>query len=90
MQRPHYKFWPKRLPHAMNPPATSLWDNLAVSAQRYPDKAAIVFFGRRHSYAQVARQAERLAASLHAVGVRRGDRVALCMQNCAAYDPRRK
>ena len=82
MQRPHYKFWPQRLPHAMSPPATSLWDNLAISAQRYPDKAAIVFFGRRHSYADVARQAERLAATLHALGVRRGDRVLLCMQNC--------
>ena len=82
MQRPHHKFWPQRLPHAMSPPATSLWDNLAISAQRYPDKAAIVFFGRRHSYADVARQAERLAATLHALGVRRGDRVLLCMQNC--------
>ncbi len=82
MQRPHHKFWPKRLPHAMTPPATSLWDNLAISARRYPDKAAIVFFGRRHSYAEVARQAERLAAKLHALGVRRGDRVILCMQNC--------
>ncbi|MBC7471599.1 MAG: long-chain fatty acid--CoA ligase [Ramlibacter sp.] len=82
MQRPHHNFWPKRLPHAMTPPATSLWDNLAISARRYPDKAAIVFFGRRHSYAEVARQAERLAAQLHALGVRRGDRVILCMQNC--------
>jgi fatty-acyl-CoA synthase len=82
MQRPHYKFWPRRLPHAMTPPATSLWDNLATNARRYPDKAAIVFFGRRHSYAEVAREAERLAAKLHALGVRRGDRVVLCMQNC--------
>ena len=82
MQRPHFKFWPRRLPHSMTPPATSLWDNLAISARRYPDKAAIVFFGRRHSYAQVALQAERLAAALHALGVSRGDRVILCMQNC--------
>ena len=82
MQRPHHKFWPRRLPHSMTPPATSLWDNLAISARRFPHKAAIVFFGRRHSYAQVAQQAERLAAALHALGVRRGDRVVLCMQNC--------
>ena len=82
MQRSHHKFWPRRLPYAMTPPATSLWDNLAISARRYPDKAAIVFFGQRHSYAEVARQAERLAAKLHALGVRRGDRVILCMQNC--------
>ena len=82
MQRPHYKFWPKRLPHSMVPPQTSLWDNLAISARRFPDKTAIAFFGRRHSYAEVAAQAERLAARLHELGVRRGDRVILCMQNC--------
>ena len=82
MQRPHFKFWPKRLPYALSPPTTSLWDNLAISARRYPDKAAIVFFGRRLSYAELAHQAERLAAKLHALGVRRGDRVLLCMQNC--------
>ena len=81
-RRPHHKFWPTRLPHSMSPPATSLWENLAVSARRYPGKAAIVFFGRRHSYAEVTAQAERLAATLHSLGVRRGDRVILCMQNC--------
>jgi fatty-acyl-CoA synthase len=82
MQRPHYKFWPRRLPHAIHPPATSLWDNLAISARRYPDKPAIVFLGRVISYAEVVRQAERLAGRLHALGVVRGDRVLLCMQNC--------
>src|SRR6478735_6293190 len=82
MDRPHYKFWPKRLPHAITLPATSLWDNLATSARRYPGKAALVFFGRVLTYAQLQQQAERLAARLHALGVRKGDRVLLDMQNC--------
>ena len=60
--RAHYKFWPKRLPHRITPPATSLWDNLAISARRYPDKAALVFFGRVFSYQDVLHKAERLAA----------------------------
>ena len=82
MDRPHHKFWPKRLPHSITLPATSLWDNLATSARRYPDKAALVFFGRVFTYAQVQEQAQRLAARLHALGVRKGDRVLLDMQNC--------
>ena len=82
MERPHYKFWPKRLPHAITVPVTSLWHNLSVSAQRYPDHPALVFFGRVTTYGELAAQVERLAGTLHALGVQRGDRVLLDMQNC--------
>ena len=80
--RPHHKFWPRRLPHAITLPATSLWDNLATNARRYPDKAALVFFGTTVSYQQLMEGSERLAARLVQLGVQRGDRVVLCMQNC--------
>jgi fatty-acyl-CoA synthase len=82
VERAHHRFWPRRLPHSMSPPATPLWDNLATSARRYPDKAALVFFDRVYSYAQVTAMAERLAGRLHAMGVAKGDRVLLDMQNC--------
>ena len=82
MERPHYKFWPKRLPHSITVPAVSLWHNLATSAARYPAKSALVFFGRVTTYAELAAQAEHLAGTLHALGVGRGDRVVLDMQNC--------
>ena len=78
----HYKFWPKRLPHAITAPATSLWDNLETSARRYPHKAALVFFGTVWTYQDVMQKAERLAACLSALGVQKGDRVVLSMQNC--------
>ncbi|AVO48110.1 long-chain fatty acid--CoA ligase [Melaminivora suipulveris] len=77
----HYAFWPTRLPHAITVPATSVWDNLAVSARRYPDKPAMVFLGRSTSYAELHAASERLAAWLHGIGVRRGDRVILLAQN---------
>ncbi|MDO8447460.1 MAG: long-chain fatty acid--CoA ligase [Rhodoferax sp.] len=80
--RAHHRFWPKRLPHAITLPATSLWDNLETSARRYPQKAALVFFGRVFSYAEVLQKAERLAACLQGLGVKKGDRVVLNMQNC--------
>ena len=79
--RPHHAFWPNRLPHSITVPATSVWDNLAVNARRYPDKTALVFFGRSQSYAELAAAVERMAAYLHGLGVRAGDRVIVLMQN---------
>jgi fatty-acyl-CoA synthase len=82
---PHHRFWPTRLPHQIHPPATSLWHNLAVSALRYPDKTAVVFFDQVLTYRQLFEQAERLAAHLRTQGVQDGDRVILLMQNCPQW-----
>lgn len=79
--RPHFAHWPHRVPKTLTAPATSLWENLEISARRYPDKAALVFFGRSISYRELAEGAQRMAAHLHEVGVRKGDRVILLMQN---------
>ena len=80
--RPHFRFWPPGAPRALVAPAVSLWHNLKTSAERYPDKPALAFLGRRLSYGQLAGQVEALAGALHALGVQRGDRVILDMQNC--------
>jgi fatty-acyl-CoA synthase len=78
----HAAVWPARLPMRLNPPATSLWANMAVSAWRYPHKNALVFMGRCWSYSQVLAACEQLAGQLARLGVRQGDRVLLNMQNC--------
>ena len=80
--KPHHRFWPARLPHAITVPDTSLWDNLETSARRYPNKTALVFLGTQLSYAQLRSKAERLAAFLQSLGVQKGDRIVLDMQNC--------
>ena len=84
-ERAHHRFWPKRLPHSISTPQTSLWFNLVASAQRYPNKAATVFFDQSLTYAELHAQAERVAAHLHAKGVQAGDRVILLMQNCPQW-----
>jgi fatty-acyl-CoA synthase len=81
----HFKFWPKRLPHSLTVPATSLWDNMVINARRYPGKTALLFLGQRISYAQLLQKAERLASTLQGLGVQKGDRVALGMQNCPQW-----
>jgi fatty-acyl-CoA synthase len=83
--RPHHKIWPRRLPRELVVPQTSLWFNLEVSATRFPDKVAYLYFGRSLSYGQLKAQAEAVAGWLRSVGVGKGDRVALYMQNCPQF-----
>ncbi|WP_127996195.1 long-chain fatty acid--CoA ligase [Piscinibacter defluvii] len=83
--RPHHRFWPRRLPRELVVPETSLVANLEISARRYPDKPACRFFGRSVSYRELLAQAEALAGWLQSVGVRRGDRVLLYLQNCPQF-----
>ncbi|MEI7976926.1 MAG: long-chain fatty acid--CoA ligase [Betaproteobacteria bacterium] len=78
----HYAFWPKRLPYQLTAPQTSLWMNLQVSALRYPQKVALVFMGRTWTYSQLQFEAEKIASALRKMGVQKGDRVVLDMQNC--------
>jgi fatty-acyl-CoA synthase len=76
------KTWPRRLPTAVEPPVTSLWDNLAVNARRYPDRTALTFLGYSMTYRQLKESAERLAGRLRTLAVGHGDRVLVVMQNC--------
>ncbi len=56
-------------------------DFLCASAARSPDKTALVCQDRRLSYAEIDTMTNRLASALIAAGVRRGDRVALFLNN---------
>ena len=86
MNTAHYAHWPAGLPHQLTPPATSVYDNLEISARRYPEKSALIFYGRDISYRELRHQADALAGYLQQVcGVRRGDRVLLHMQNCPQF-----
>ena len=78
----HHAFWPKRLPYQLTAPQTSLWMNLQISALRYPQKVALVFMGRTWTYSQLQFEAEKIASALRKMGVQKGDRVVLDMQNC--------
>jgi amino acid adenylation domain-containing protein len=54
---------------------------LEDSARRFPDKIALVCGDRRLTYRQIDERCNRLARGLIDAGVRRGDRVAIYLQN---------
>jgi long-chain acyl-CoA synthetase len=54
---------------------------LEISADRFPDKIALVVGQQRLTYRELDEQANRLAHALMSFGVRRGDRVAIYLEN---------
>ena len=82
MRPEHAQGWPRQLPHRLDVPQVNLFHNLAVSAQRFPDHAVVIDDAGPLAYRDLLATAERLAAYLaHTADVRRGDRVAIYMQN---------
>jgi fatty-acyl-CoA synthase len=86
MSNLHYKHWPKNTPKNISTPDTSLWVNIETSTARYADRNAIVFYDKTLTYAEFKQQAEQLAGFLQKkCGVKRGDRVAIDMQNSPQF-----
>ncbi len=82
----HYAHWPHDVPHHLDLPATSLWYNLEVTAKRFPDRAAVIFYDSVLTYGELRRQAEAIAGWLQQeCGVTRGDRVLLDFQNSPQF-----
>jgi fatty-acyl-CoA synthase len=82
----HFEFWPSRIARTLTLPETSVPHNLKVSAERYPEKAAIVYYGTDISYRRLTEEVEGLAGYLQRdLGVEKGDRVVVYVQNSPQF-----
>ena len=82
----HFAHWPPGVPRSLSVPRTSLHYNLEVSARRFPDKAAIAYYGSATTYRELERDVAALAGYLQQrCGVKRGDRVLLYAQNSPQF-----
>ena len=79
----HFPHWPPGQPRSIEVPRRTVYGNLEAVAAREPQLAAIDYYGKRLSYAELKRQIDAVAGFLQVrCGVKRGDRVLLDMQNC--------
>ena len=86
MQPSHERYWPKGVPRTLPVPQTTLYYNLEVAATRYPDKAALSYYGGRLAYRELKQQVDTLAGYLQRqCGLKRGERVLLYMQNSPQF-----
>ncbi len=81
----HLQSWPEGVPRHLTLPEQSIHDNLARTAARHPHRVALLFHGAQLSYSELLHQVEALAGFLQSVGISRGDRVLLYMQNSPQF-----
>ena len=63
------------------PYSRNLFDLVCEQAERYPDQVALIDDARSFTYAQLEQRARRVAGALRAAGMRRGDRIAMLVNN---------
>jgi long-chain acyl-CoA synthetase len=73
--------YPEGVPRELPLCSETLVDVLARSARRFSRRPALYFFGKTVSYRDCHDLVERFACGLAALGIRKGDRVALCLPN---------
>ena len=78
----HYDFW---VPPTANFPHQSLYMLIQTAASQFRNRPATAFLGAKLTFEQIKDRADRLAASLHSKGIRKGDRIGIMLPNCPQY-----
>lgn len=82
LDRPWFAYYDPWVPTRLEYPDIPLHRFLSISAQTYPDRAAIIFYGTKLTYRALDEAATRFAAALTERGLAKGDRVSLFLPNC--------
>jgi long-chain acyl-CoA synthetase len=91
MDRPWFRFYEQGVPRTLSYPEWTLPEVLDRTAAERPDATALQFFvdpklpSSSMSYGKLAAATRRFAAALAALGVRKGDRVAIMLPNCPQF-----
>lgn len=85
LSKPWLKYYPEAVPAEVNIPETSVPALFDLVADKYGNKTALVFYGRKTSYAALKEMSNRLATAMADMGVKKGDTVALYLLNSPQY-----
>lgn len=80
-----FKFWPIHVPQNIDYPEVSLQDLLRKTAKKYPKQIAIVYFNDEITYGELNVLSDHFAAGLLKVNIKKGDRVALFLNNIPQF-----
>ena len=63
----------------------SVVDTFNEATEKWKDKTAVIFYGRKVSYRELRDQVDRFATALHDLGVKKGDKIALLLLNSPQF-----
>ena len=84
-EKPYLKYYNSWTPAEIELSGDTLVDMFIKASNEYGKDVMLDFFGGTTTYAQAHVQVRKVAAGLKALGVRPGDRVAICLPNCPQH-----
>ncbi len=85
LSKPWLKYYSKGVPAEVDIPDLSVPELFDQVVQKYGNKTALIFYGKKISYRELKELADRLATALADLGVKKGDSVALYLLNSPQY-----
>ena len=85
LSKPWLDKYPAGVPHEVEIPEISVPDLFDTMADKHRHREALIFYGKKIKYQELKELTDRFAAALAALGVAKGDTVALYLLNCPQY-----
>ncbi|MCK9274504.1 MAG: AMP-binding protein [Syntrophales bacterium] len=87
MEKIWMKNWPDFIPKEVIYPKGEkpLFEYLRDNAREFPERTAIIFYGREVTYRELDEKSEKFAHFLLDSGFKKGDRIALFLPSCPQY-----
>lgn len=85
LQRPWLKSYPEGIPAEMKIPERSVPEAFDEATEKWKNRTALIFYGRKMSFGELREQVDRFATALHHLGLERGDRIALHLLNSPQF-----
>jgi acyl-CoA synthetase (AMP-forming)/AMP-acid ligase II len=84
VQKAWYANWDPRIPKVFKP-QKSILQYLKDNVSATPNKVALSYYGHDMTYKELDQNIDKFAAGLTDLGVKKGERVAVYMQNCPQF-----
>jgi long-chain acyl-CoA synthetase len=85
MSKPWLKYYPEGVPEQIDIPEQSVPEIFDEVTEKYGNKIALIFYGKKITYSALREMVDRCATALTDLGISKGDTVALFLLNCPQY-----